>query len=211
MEIPLQNKLKKRAHQQIAYAQDLIMEEVYSFFPDAIFHGGTALWRCYQGKRFSEDIDMYLSSKLHIDAFFSHLAGKGFRIIKKRIKKNSLHSLLVWQRTEVRFEALFIKPKKKDVILKEYETIDKNFLSVYTLTPSALLQEKIAACCKRKLVRDLYDVYFLLRFVEEKDIPALQLVVNVPIVDEENLQALIITGLVPTVDAMKGVIQKWGK
>jgi predicted nucleotidyltransferase component of viral defense system len=211
MDIPLQNKLKKRAHQQVAYAQDLIMEEVYSFFPIAVFHGGTALWRCYQGKRFSEDIDMYLPSRDNIDAFFSHLAKKGFRVVKKRIKKNSLYSLLLWQRTEVRFEALFAKPQKKDIILKEYETVDRNFLSVYTLTPSALLHEKIAACCKRKLVRDLYDVYFLLYYIERQHIPELRSVLDVSIIDEDNLKALIITGLVPTVTAMKRAIQQWEK
>ncbi len=211
MEIPLQNKLKKRAHQQIAYAQDLIMEEVYSFFPHAVFHGGTAIWRCYHGKRFSEDIDMYLSSPDAVDAFFTALEKKGFLIIKKRIKGNSLYSLLEWQRTKVRFEAIFTNIKKQDVALKEYEMIDGNFISVYTLSSETLLHEKIKACIGRKLVRDIYDIYFLLHLIEKKQIPELKKLLNIRIIDEDNLQSLIITGLVPSVDAMKKAIQQWEK
>lgn len=64
MKIPLMLKLRKSAHKDIAAAQDLIVESLYDTFNDAVLHGGTCIWRCYQGKRFSEDIDMYIPKDL---------------------------------------------------------------------------------------------------------------------------------------------------
>ena len=32
--------------------------------PNAILHGGTAIWRIYSGKRFSEDLDLYLTKEV---------------------------------------------------------------------------------------------------------------------------------------------------
>ena len=58
--IPLILKLKKATHREIAKAQDLIVETLYEVFETAVFHGGTAIWRCYKGNRFSEDIDIYM-------------------------------------------------------------------------------------------------------------------------------------------------------
>ena len=199
-------RIKKKAHQDIAYAQDLMMEEVYRFFPKAVFHGGTALWRCYQGNRFSEDIDMYLPHKENVNKFFERLQQKGFVIHKKRIKENSLYSELEFNRTMVRFEALFLA--KKVAVLNEYELVDGNYLTVYTLTPEELLKEKIAACLKRGKVRDLYDIFFLLRLVTRTP-PELKKIISIKIIDEENLPALILSGLVPTVKEMKEYIAQW--
>ncbi len=206
MKLPLHLKIKKKAHQEIAYAQDLIMEEVYSFFPEAVFHGGTSIWRCYQGNRFSEDIDMYLADKKNVKAFFERLEHKGFKIIKERIKDNSLYSLLEFQRARVRFEALFLK--KEHPLFKEYEMIDGNLLNVYTLSAEELLQEKISAGLTRKKVRDLYDIFFLLRYVKKKP-ENLGKVVSIEITDPENLPALILSGSIPTVEQLKEYIQKW--
>lgn len=58
--IPLTLRLKKQAHKKVAEAQDLIVKELYSVFDGAVLHGGTAIWRCYGGNRFSEDVDAYL-------------------------------------------------------------------------------------------------------------------------------------------------------
>src|SRR3989338_1040636 len=107
MEIPLISKLKKESHKEIAKAQDLIIEEAYKLFDKAVLHGGTAIWRCYKGNRFSEDIDMYIgkdSGKIKI--FFENLEKKGFKLLKKKISENSIYSNLEMNRTIVMFEAL---------------------------------------------------------------------------------------------------------
>lgn len=182
------------------------MEEAYHFFPEAVLHGGTAIWRCYRGNRFSEDIDVYLMSKGPVDAFFGKLEQKGFTILKKRVKENSLYSLLEFDRVQVRFEAVFTR--KEGAVLKDYEMVDGNFMAVYTLSPDDLMKEKIAACVKRKKIRDLYDVFFLLRYVKAapKDLGRIEVVT---IADEENLPAIILSGPAPTSEDMRRYIKEW--
>ena len=206
MEITLNLKIRKEAHRKIAYAQDIIMQVLYEALPNTVFHGGTAIWRCYGGNRFSEDIDVYLSSK-EVNLFFEKLKQRGFKILKKRIKDNSLYSLLEFDRIEVRFKAVF---KKVTGILKEYETIDGNKLTVRTLSADDLLSEKVNACMKRGKVRDLYDVFFLLRYVQppKKELQAIE---KAKIVDPENLKVIILTGLVPNISDIKRYIAQWGK
>src|SRR3989344_1281632 len=110
MEIPLISKLKKASHKEIAKAQDLIIEEIYKLFDKAVLHGGTVIWRCYHGNRFSEDIDMYISKDTKkISLFFEALKKRGFKIAKKKIGERSIYSTLELNRTFVRFEAIFKK------------------------------------------------------------------------------------------------------
>jgi predicted nucleotidyltransferase component of viral defense system len=72
--IPLSLRIKKESHRKIAQAQDLIIEEVYKKFDRAVLHGGTAIWRCFNGKRFSEDLDFYFpKDEKKINELFSLL------------------------------------------------------------------------------------------------------------------------------------------
>ncbi len=207
MKIPLHLKLRKKAHQDIAYAQDIMIEEAYNFFPRAVLHGGTAIWRCYGGNRFSEDIDMYLPNKNNIDDFFKHLESRGFFIIKKRVKQNSLYSIMEFNRAEVRFEAVFAR--KTNVVLKEYETADGLLINVYTFSTDDLLDEKITTFLKRGKIRDLYDIFFLLRFAENKINVPVEKIIKAPVNDEENLKAIIISGPIPSSVEMRSYIKKW--
>jgi predicted nucleotidyltransferase component of viral defense system len=202
--LPLILRLKKVGHKEIAQAQDILVNELYSYFPSAVLHGGTAIWRCYHGQRFSEDIDVYiLKDEEKLDLFFQEMERKGFRITKRRIRENSLYSTLQWNRVEIRFEALFIAKKG---ILKEYETAESNYITVYTLSPEALIEEKVAAYLNRLKVRDLYDIFFLLRFVSDKKSIASslkRLLTNFcDPVDKHDLQILVLEGLIPTVEDM---------
>ena len=163
--IPLIFRLKKESHRIIAKGQDLIVETLYEVFDKAVLHGGTAIWRCYNGKRFSEDVDVYISKDIKkIKKFFELLERKGFIIEKKKIGENSIYSTLNINRTRVRFESLFKKIKGS---LNEYETVEGNFLTVYALTQEELIKEKVSAYLKRLKIRDLYDIFFLLQQIED--------------------------------------------
>jgi len=106
IKIPLQTKLKREIHRKIAYAQDLIVKEVYSVFDKAVLHGGTAIWRCYNGRRFSEDLDFYfLDDKRKIEVLFENLKKAGFEIKKKKISERSVYSELIYNRVSIRLEA----------------------------------------------------------------------------------------------------------
>ena len=192
--IPLLLRLRKMQHKDIARAQDIIIEELYKIIDNAVLHGGTAIWRCYQGNRFSEDIDMYLPDNEKINIFFENLEKRGFIIEKKKITENSLYSNLKFERVYVRFEALFKKVKS---VLRDYETIDGNFITVSTLTQEELIKEKINAYLNRKKIRDLYDIFFLLRYVQKiAELKKLIKEFKNPI-DEKELKIIIFEGIVP--------------
>ena len=211
--IPLILKLKKGEHKEIAKAQDIVITEIYNIFNNAVLHGGTAIWRCYHGNRFSEDIDMYLQkNKKRINMFFKNLEKKGFTIKKKKITEKSIYSTIVLGKTYIRFEAIF---KRAKGILREYENADGTFTMVYVLSPEDLIKEKISAYLSRFKVRDLYDIFFLLGQVKErkkviKDITYLLNRFKMPI-DDKELKVLIINGIIPTTQQMKEYIERWIK
>jgi len=211
--IPLQVRLKREIHRKIALAQDLIIKEVYSIFNNAVLHGGTAIWRCYSGKRFSEDLDFYLSKdRESIERLFERLKLRGFEIKKKKISENSIYSELELDRTSVRLEATF---QNISGIICDYEMSDGNFISIYSLTPEAFLAEKINTYLKRLKVRDLWDVFFLLKSVDSpkkiKEISSLIKCYKKP-VDEENLKIIILEGIVPSsAEIIEYIKVKWKK
>jgi len=199
---PLHMRMKREKHRKIARLQDILLENMYRVFPKAVLHGGTAIWRCYSGNRFSEDVDVYIEKDAKkMERFFGELRKAGFEILKKRVTKNSLYSVLSFERTEVRFEALF---KSVKGTVKEYETYEGILFNVFTLGPEEMMREKIEAYLKRGKIRDLYDIFFMLRHAEEKDKlkPDLQKLLREfkPPVDEEELEALILFGAIPTRD-----------
>lgn len=202
--IPLTLRLKKEKHRKIARAQDLVIECLYSIFNNAVLHGGTSIWRCYKGVRFSEDIDVYLQKDPQkIERLFEEFEKKGFIINKKKIGENAIYSVLNLNETIIRFEALF---KKINGILKEYESCDGNLKTIYTLSPEELIKEKIDTYLKRYKIRDLYDIFFLLRYIKDKKTikkELIQLTKNFkkPI-DEKELKILILEGLVPETEKM---------
>jgi predicted nucleotidyltransferase component of viral defense system len=210
---PLYWRVKRKRHREIAIAQDVVVEIFYRVFPQGILHGGTAIWRCYSGNRFSEDIDVYMERNLKkIDRFFEALKTRGFEITKRRVKENALYSTLEFGETKIRLEAIF---KRVKGVMREYETYEGNLLSVYTLDPETLICEKIDAYLKRRKIRDLYDVFFLLRFVEkaERVKPRLsELVQNFrQPMDEKELKSILLFGAIPDKGDMLEYIKRWAR
>lgn len=212
VQIPLALKLRKQAHRDIAAAQDLIVRELYGVFDRAVLHGGTAIWRCYGNSRFSEDMDFYLQRDVKkLDALFRKLEERGFVVAKRKIGEKSLFSALEFNGTIVRFEAVFKALLPKGV-LADYEASDGNLITVYTLSPEELIREKVAAYLGRRKVRDLYDVFSLLRHVKNTSSVSGELKkliggFKAP-VDKAELAVLVIEGVVPEVDGMLDYIKR---
>jgi len=207
--IPLQARLKRESHRRIAYAQDLIVREVYSVLNNAVLHGGTGIWRCYGGKRFSDDLDFYFSNNPEkISLLFENLKKIGFEIKKKKISENSVYSELEFDRTLVRLEATFQKTRG---VICDYELSDGNFISIYSLTAKDFLIEKAKTYMKRFKIRDLWDVFFLLKNVENpKEIKEIEdLIKNYkkPI-DEGDLKIILLEGIIPSVNEMMDYIKR---
>ncbi|MEK6871715.1 MAG: nucleotidyl transferase AbiEii/AbiGii toxin family protein [Nanoarchaeota archaeon] len=210
-EIPPILKLRKQAQKDVASAQDKIVEEIFKVFgKTAVLHGGTCIWRCYKGNRFSEDVDVYIPKDLDkLNLIFENLKKLGFIIEKKKIGKNILHSSLKLSRTIVRFEAFFKEIKGE---LKEYEKIDGNVITIYTLIPEELILEKINAYQNRRKIRDLYDIFFLLRHIKNKSEVSNELRKFIkdfknPL-DEKDINGLIIEGIVPDAEGMLNYIER---
>lgn len=209
--IPLILRLKKSRHKETARAQDLVVEELYNIFNIAVLHGGNAIWRCYQGNRFSEDIDVYLPrDSKKINLLFTNLKKRGFVVMKKQVGVNSLFSNLQFNNANVRLEAIF---KRIGGSLKEYETVEGNLITVYTLIPEDLIKEKVDTFLKRLKIRDLYDIFFLLRYVSDKnkikkELKRLLQNFKQPI-DKAELRVLIIDGLIPDVEKMLQYVRRF--
>jgi predicted nucleotidyltransferase component of viral defense system len=210
MTIPLSLRIRKESHRKIAAAQDLIVEELYKAFDKAVFHGGTAIWRCYGGKRFSEDLDFYLPKDNEaIAKLFKVLEQRGFRILKKKVSENSIYSELELDRTAVRLEATF---QKKTGHLADYEAVDGTIKTVYSLTPEEFIEEKVNAYLKRFKIRDLYDIFFLIKLANNNIAIHLNKLIKAykkPI-DEQDLKTIILEGIAPSSQEMIEYIQrKW--
>ena len=134
----------------------------------------------------------------------------GFLIKKFKLTNNTLFSKLSYENVEIRFEAVFkdIKP-----VVKPFELTDGTFMNVLTLSAEDLILEKIFAYKKRKKVRDVYDISFLLKFVNnrkkiEKKLKEFVKTFKKP-VDEEELSALIISGVAPNTKTILEEIASW--
>ena len=207
--IPLILKLRRTQQKEVAKAQDIITDTLFNTIEKAVMHGGTSIWRCYKGNRFSEDIDVYLpKDKEKIELFFLKLKEKGFIQLKKKISDTSIFSSFEFNRINVKFEAIF-----KDIkgILKNYEKSDSNLILINTLSAEELIKEKIQTYLSRLKIRDLYDVFYLLRYVSDKNKIKKELQILLkefknPL-DEKDLKILIIEGLTPNVNSMLNFIQ----
>ena len=212
MKIPLISKIRKESHKNIALAQDVLVEETIKIIPSTIFHGGTCIWRCYGGKRFSEDLDFYFPQNRNlIEKLFQSLENKGFEIRKKKISDRSVYSELRYSRVSIRLEATFQSIKR---VLLDYEKVDGTVISLYGLTVEQLLNEKIDAYLSRKKIRDIYDIFFLIRLVGnvsliDKNIKKVISEEDIPD-DVEDLKVLLLEGVVPKFNELKEYIKrKW--
>jgi len=192
----------------MAQLQDEALEIMYAAEPEAVLHDGTAIWRCYNGKRFSEDLDFYVpKSGFARGVLEEQVSRRGLSLTKFRKTENSIYSRISNGRIEVSIEAA-LRPKKGRV-LAAFEKADGSTAEAYTLGPEELLLEKAAAFSSRKLIRDIYDVYFLSGIADIAKVKQeLQgfLAGKLPLpVDEKNLRMLVYSGPCPSFTEKEGL------
>ena len=211
--VPLARRLKRRNHREVAYTQDVVVAEAYDTYPACVLHGGTVIWRCYGGTRFSEDLDVYLpgGTAEEDDRFRAGLAAKGVKELKFKRTATTLFGKFELGGSTVSFEGALRNPPAKAVTA--YETLDGGSMMVSALPPDDLLQEKARAYADRRKVRDIYDVVFLLGRVEdgERARGAVRSLLEgyKPPVDEAELKALVLAGAAPTPAEMLEALERW--
>ncbi len=202
MKIPLEKRLKKKLHVEVGYLQDEVIELLYSISEELIMHGDTAIWRCYKGNGFSEDLDLY--GRLDVEQFTKKTEERGLKINKIKTTNNLIFAKLSNQNVEIRVEINKNAPKNKTI--QPYQRMDGSFIDIYTLSPDALIMEKISAYQSRRFIRDLYDSYHLAKSYEIAPTTKIKLkefLDNIkPPTDEKILKALIYSGIPPTFKSM---------
>ena len=205
MKIPLANQLKKRQQVETAFLQDEVMRIIYLTTEEMVLHGGTAIWRCYSGKRFSEDLDCYSMSFPSLTKQFEKKASsQGLQITKIKNTGNVILSTVSNGKTSVKLEVNHAQ--KVAGTITTYELADGTEIEILSLTPDQFIEEKIYAYSDRRYVRDLYDIYHLVKschIMESTRTKLGKFLQNIqhPL-DEPILKSIVYVGLTPTFDRM---------
>ncbi len=221
--------IKDQAQMEKAKLEDALVDLLYSRYNSLVFHGGTSIWRCHGGNRFSRDIDFYLYAKTkeektqHYKELSEFLKDSGFLIKEKGYEKatDTMH-FLVESNTKMKIDINFKYKKGTEF---DYTKIDGSKIVVLSLSPLELLNEKMAAYedklntaekPKQTEVQDLYDIYYLISLVNNADAKTVKQLKTLigkidgnPPPNMSSLGHLIIAGLPPTFDLMVNTIKKW--
>ncbi|AKA49299.1 hypothetical protein IX51_09515 [uncultured archaeon] len=187
------------------------MSIAYSVCEDIVFHGGTAIWRCFSGKRFSEDLDFY--SRTFPDAseeFVKMVKSHGLTISKLKDTGNVICPSISNSRATVKIEVNHVIDVKG--VETAYELVDGSSIEIICLSPENLVIEKIAAYRDRKFIRDLYDIYHLTGYGVEIEAVKKELIeflshTDKP-VDEGVLKSIVYLSLPPSYEKMISTIRR---
>jgi predicted nucleotidyltransferase component of viral defense system len=138
MKITLFNRLKKQQHKDIAILQDELVEIVYSIFPDIVFHGGTSIWRCFKGNRFSEDIDLYYyETKDFENKLKQAILSNNLNLLKFKKTENVIFAKISNTKVEVRLEIRLLDKSnpifkiKQLINMKNRRIFNYNFFFIF--------------------------------------------------------------------------------
>lgn len=209
MEAPIESLLNNDSQLRIARLQDDVVQ-IISDSISAVIHGGTAIWRCYGGKRFSEDIDVYISKEASVKKIVNRIVLAGLRISLSRRRRGTVYYDIANNETGM---SLQIKVAKKKGILATYEKANGVRTEIYSLTPEMLIEEKITAYEDRKLIRDIYDIMVLTKSVSNKSKAATSLLPFLSKLqkpkDENILKNLIYSGPIPSFEDLVEYLRQW--
>ncbi len=175
LEAAKRKRLTNKEHIEKDYYQDLLLFHLHQQTNKLIFKGGTALYKLYQLPRFSEDLDFSLIGETDLRAILTLAVEK-----IPEAKINEIKELQGSFLCRIRFSGIItsgntvrIDISMNNPLLEKFDV--KNYVPTYPdLNPFALrvmnvkeiVAEKIHALFAREKSRDLYDLFFLLRFVE---------------------------------------------
>jgi predicted nucleotidyltransferase component of viral defense system len=163
--------LKNREHIEKDYFQDVLLYHLYKKSNNFIFKGGTCLYKLYNLPRFSEDLDFSILTQKNIKETIESVARELKAKIESKKTKTSFLFKLRFSGILTQFNIVRIDVSLFNIVFG-FEV--KNYVSPYVDIPpfslrvlklEEMLAEKIHALIKRNNARDLYDLFFLLRFV----------------------------------------------
>ncbi|MCL5430238.1 MAG: nucleotidyl transferase AbiEii/AbiGii toxin family protein [Candidatus Marsarchaeota archaeon] len=209
MKLPILKVLKKRDYRELAAFQDTIVGILYQADSTVILHGGTCVWRCFGGSRFSSDIDVYIRSKSNLERIKENITATasdyGVKIEKIKDTGNLIFMAFSSGDTYLKVEINYVKDTLHPIATR-FEKVDGTYTEVLALLPEDLLLEKIAAYSDRLFIRDIYDIYVLSSYVKKsgetkKAVAKFIKSIKRPI-NESDLKSLVYEGPVPTFQGM---------
>ena len=211
MRLPIAKQLRKKTQSEVAYLQDEVVDIMYSVSDDLILHGGTAIWRCYAGKRFSEDLDFYSQSFTElISVFQREIDSHGLTLSKLKDTGNVIFSNVSNGSVSVKVEINHVSDVSGTQM--PYELADGSSIEILSLTPDQFIKEKILAYSNRRYIRDLYDIYHLVNssdLLETTRQELMEFMENLqPPADEHVLKTIVYSGLPPSLDNLKRGIMR---
>ncbi len=208
-----------------ALLEDNLVDLILKHYGDFVMHGGTAIWRCYGGNRFSRDVDFYSNLEPSAESSFQKrfhklLVDSGYPIREEKYnnRTKTLHVILRGLDTTGKLDITFVAVKGA---VAEYTRVDGSKRIIHALGPEALINEKMDAYISKYEVgeheaQDLYDMCILkdrlgkpsnttLRRLSE----FLAKVGEAPPKDERVLKQLVLSGGAPDFKGMIGLLQGW--
>ncbi|MDE1869068.1 MAG: nucleotidyl transferase AbiEii/AbiGii toxin family protein [Candidatus Micrarchaeota archaeon] len=207
MQDPIELSLKTELQIAMARLQDKIVESIFNLEPGIVMHGGTAVWRCYNGNRFSDDIDIYATDKQ--TETLNHkldnaLSKRGVRLDYPKYSARSLECSDGFATIKLQAQ----EPSRPiRSVQRGYTRSNGTLFPITTMSASAIVIEKIETYKSRRYARDLYDIYHLIsnERLDVKAIAALKAFYRAGVqkpADMEKLADLVYAGAPPTFDTM---------
>ncbi|MCL4363549.1 nucleotidyl transferase AbiEii/AbiGii toxin family protein [Candidatus Marsarchaeota archaeon] len=208
-----------------AIIEDEIVDLMLKYYSGFVMHGGTAVWRCYGGNRFSRDVDFYSNLRPSDESRFQKqfhklLIEKGYPIREEKYnnKTKTMHVIFKGGSTTGKLDITFENAKG---IAAEYLRVDGSKRIILALSPEALLNEKIDAYLDKYSVQsheiqDLYDMLILKDRISKLSINTrnklssfLTKIKADPPRDEKELKKLILNGVAPSFNDILRIFEGW--
>lgn len=214
MNVPIEQRLANEVQVKMARLQDLAIDALYSVDEKIVLHGGTAIWRCYHGNRFSDDLDLYVKTQGEMSAVRNNLsfALKKYGVGMSEAKAIGKSTVITVTDSgaKVRLE-IGIAPRHLRAVEMGFERSNGTRTSVLTLSAQSLIIEKITTYSSRRYARDIYDIYHLSAMADsleiKKEVCAFLEGLKPP-VDEKNLESIVYSGAAPSFSGMVESIRR---
>lgn len=173
LEIGKKKGLTNKEHIEKDYFQDLFLFNLYKKTNKFIFKGGTSLYKLYNLKRFSEDLDFSLLEDIDAESaenIVKDISKNEFDIKSVKKTKDSLLIKVSCKGIITRYNTLRIDINFRNKVLHGFEVknyvsdfVDINPFTLRSLNLQEMISEKIHSIFMRDKARDLFDLFFLLR------------------------------------------------
>jgi predicted nucleotidyltransferase component of viral defense system len=208
-----------------AIIEDEIVDLMLKHYGGFVMHGGTAVWRCYGGNRFSRDVDFYSNLNASEESLFQKqfhklLVESGYPIREEKYnnKTRTLHVIFKGAFTTGKVDLTFAKANG---VAAEYQRVDGAKRIVLALSAEALLNEKMGTYLDKYArqdheIQDLYDMVVLKNRISKPTAATrnklsafLDRIKDVPPKDEKRLKQLVIGGVAPSFSDMIMLLERW--